>query len=263
MGAWVGSPGWALAATPTPTPTTGNTPGTVPALEAMATSNAWVAVVALLVAAGLGAGVLVLVHRAHTAEQVIALRLVAGGGSVAVGLGAAAGGTEAAAATFSVSGPDELAVDHVGQFTVPPTGGRTTWTVQGLQVYGKAEKDDYTFLLTPHEVKDTVTVTASDGSSTDSKIVKILPVAASTPDRTAPAPLTVRFVVRNWGLVLVSILIVLGAVALAVAGRLDGGNFVALVAPLAALLGVTAVTAGSGSSAESERGAQTTSGEGK
>lgn len=261
MGAWVMAPGSAFAATPTPTPIMGTTPGTAPALEAMATSNAWVAVVTLLVAAGLGAGVLVLVHRAHTAEQQIALRSLARGGSVAVGLGPAAGGTEAAAATFAVCGPDELAVNHVGEFTVRSTGSRTTWTVQGLQVYGQAEKDDHTLLLTPHEVKDSVTVTASDGISTDSRAVKILPAAASISGETAPVPLTVRFVVRNWGLVLVSILIVLGAVALAVAGQLDGGNFVALVAPLAALLGVTAVTAGSGGSAESDRGAQGKGGE--
>jgi hypothetical protein len=51
-------------------------------------------------------------------------------------------------------------------------------------------------------------------------------------------------VTRHWGLVLIAIAVVFGAIALGLTGHLDGGNFVALVAPLAALLGVAATAAG-------------------
>ena len=55
-----------------------------------------------------------------------------------------------------------------------------------------------------------------------------------------------RVAIRNWGLIVVATVIVFGAIALGLTGHLDGGNFVALVAPLAALLGVSAVVGGSG-----------------
>ena len=55
----------------------------------------------------------------------------------------------------------------------------------------------------------------------------------------AATPFVVRLFVRNWGLIVVANVVVFGAIALGLAGRLDGANFVALVAPLAALLGVT------------------------
>lgn len=58
----------------------------------------------------------------------------------------------------------------------------------------------------------------------------------------AKAPFVFRIAVRNWGLLVVAVFIVAGAIALGVTGHLDGGNFVALVAPLAALLGVAAAT---------------------
>lgn len=224
---------------PTPLPS-------APSLDALATSNAWVAVAALAVAAGLGAGILLVVHRAHVAQQSLALRHVQQGNPVLVEAGPAAGGPELAPAGPGVSGPSELAVDQVGEFSVPDTGADTTWSVEGIGLYGSAEKDTHTLLLTPHEtVTGTVVLTATVGTSTLSKEVRILPRAAVPSDAGGAAPLTVRFLVRNWGLVLVSVVIVLGAVALSVAGRLDGGNFVALVAPLAALLGVTAVSGGS------------------
>jgi uncharacterized membrane protein YgcG len=85
-----------------------------------------------------------------------------------------------------------------------------------------------------------VTIKVTDGTSNGEKPVRI--VAAAKPSFVA------RFAVRNWGLVVVAVAIVFGAIALGVTGHLDGGNFVALVAPLAALLGVTAAVSERGGS---------------
>ena len=66
--------------------------------------------------------------------------------------------------------------------------------------------------------------------------------------KVSPAPKPPAFVLqvatRSWGLIVVAIAVVFGAVALGLTGRLDGGNFVARVAPLAALLGVTSIGGG-------------------
>jgi hypothetical protein len=110
--------------------------------------------------------------------------------------------------------------------------------------------------LTPHEEKADVTLKVTDGTTSGEKRVKILAAAKSS--------FVVRLAVRHWGLVVVAVAIVFGAIALGVTGHLDGGNFVALVAPLAALLGVTAAVSerdgGSGSAGGGASGQSTDGG---
>jgi uncharacterized membrane protein len=55
-----------------------------------------------------------------------------------------------------------------------------------------------------------------------------------------------RALLNWWGLVVVAILIIGFAAALDALGSLSSADFIALVAPLAALLGVLAVTRGTG-----------------
>src|SRR5260370_42163757 len=66
-------------------------------------------------------------------------------------------------------------------------------------------------------------------------------------DATAPAPpFTLRLFLHGWGLVAVAVLIVGFAGALDALCSLASSGFIALVAPLAALLGLLAVVRGAG-----------------
>jgi hypothetical protein len=57
-------------------------------------------------------------------------------------------------------------------------------------------------------------------------------------------PFTLRLFLHGWGLVVASILIIGFAGALDALGNLTSSDFIALVVPLAALLGMIAVTRG-------------------
>ncbi|MEP7025243.1 MAG: hypothetical protein ABJB47_15885, partial [Actinomycetota bacterium] len=71
----------------------------------------------------------------------------------------------------------------------------------------------------------------------------------AVPDATAPPPITLRLFLQGWGLVVVAVLIVGFAGALAALGSLSSSDFIALVAPLGALLAVISVARGGGDSA--------------
>jgi hypothetical protein len=74
----------------------------------------------------------------------------------------------------------------------------------------------------------------------------------AVPDVTEPAPpFTLRLFLHGWGLVAVAVLIVGFAGALDALGNLTSSDFVALVAPLAALLAVTLITRGTGDAGSS------------
>jgi len=250
---------------PTQTQGAASTAATV---EAIPSANAWVASLALIGAVGLGGGILLLVNQAHSTQREIALRSLRQGRPVQIQVPSAGGLETARADRLMITGPDELAVNTVGEYSVPVGQPNLDWSVQGIKVFGGTPKDDHTYLFTPHEISDAVTVHVQSENGQADKQVKILPApradgaSGSGTAEAAAVPVVVRLVVRNWGLVLVAVAIVFGAVALAVVGRLDGGNFVALVAPLAALLGVTAVSGGGGSGGSGGSGSSAGSGTG-
>jgi hypothetical protein len=69
----------------------------------------------------------------------------------------------------------------------------------------------------------------------------------AVPDVTDPVPpFTLRLFLHGWGLVAVAVLIVGFAGALDALGNLSSADFVALAAPLAALLAVALITRGAG-----------------
>ena len=68
----------------------------------------------------------------------------------------------------------------------------------------------------------------------------------AVPDVTAAPPFTLRLFLHGWGLVVVAVLIVGFAGALDALGNLTSSDFIALVAPLAAVLGVVAIARGTG-----------------
>jgi len=71
--------------------------------------------------------------------------------------------------------------------------------------------------------------------------------AVDNPEATGP-PVTLRLFLQDWPLATVAVLVVGFAGALVALGSLAAADFVALVAPVAALLGVVATTRRSGSS---------------
>lgn len=205
--------------------------------------ESFVAVLAILGGVAVIFAVILLVGRAHDIEERLATATVARGGSVSSITTPAAAGDEtvAAATTIPITGPNELAAGAAGEFTIERTVANPTWSVTGIGAFTQLLKEDgHTFVFTPYEPKDDVKIKVTDGTSNGEKPVRI--VAA------AKASFVARFAVRNWGLVVVAVAIVFGAIALGVTGHLDGGNFVALVAPLAALLGVTAAVSERGGS---------------
>jgi len=77
--------------------------------------------------------------------------------------------------------------------------------------------------------------------------VSVAESVTAVPDVTAVTPpFPLRLFLQGWGLVVVAILIVGFAGALAALGNLSSGGFIALVVPLAALLGGLAVIRGPG-----------------
>lgn len=230
-----------------PTATTSTVPTTTTATNTASDDEptrgeSLVAAMAILGGILVALAVIWLVSRAHDLQARLAATTVAGGGSVSTATAPAAG-QEAARAEpeISISGPGEVAVDTAGEFTVEKSVTHPAWTVSGIGSFTQRLKDDdHTFVLTPHEEKTDVTLKVTDGSLTGEKHVKVLAAAKSS--------FVVRLAVRHWGLVVVAVAIVFGAIALGVTGHLDGGNFVALVAPLAALLGVTAAVSERGGS---------------
>lgn len=227
----------ASAQTPTTTTSTvpaATTPTTTAADDEPTKGESLIAAVAILGGTLVALAVIWLVSRAHDIQARLAAANVARGGSVSTATESAAGREAAPAGPgISISGPDDVAVDNAGEFTVEKSVTDPAWTVSGIGSFTQRLKDDnHTFVFTPHEEKTNVTLKVTAGTTSGEKLVKILAATKS--------PFVVRFAVRHWGLVVVAVAIVFGAVALGVTGHLDGGNFVALVAPLAALLGVTA-----------------------
>ena len=68
----------------------------------------------------------------------------------------------------------------------------------------------------------------------------------AVPDMTPAPPFTLRLFLHGWGLVVVAVLIAGFAAALDALGNLSSADFIALVAPLGAVLGVVAVARGMG-----------------
>ena len=68
----------------------------------------------------------------------------------------------------------------------------------------------------------------------------------AVPDMTPAPPFTLRLFLQGWGLVAVAVLIAGFAAALDALGNLTSADFIALVVPLAAILGVVAVARGMG-----------------
>jgi hypothetical protein len=224
------------AATPAPGATSAPTGGEL--LAAVAT---------LIAGAVLGGMVILLVRRTHELQATLARKALAHGESISTQIGAAAAGEERllegepggegggaqGAAPIAITGPDEITVGAPAEYTA--TGGGDAglvWTVTGLSSYERTQSTPRTMTVIPRSPGEG-TVSLTDGTLVGAHKLK------AVAETTGSGSFQLQLAIRNWGLVVVAIGIVFGAIALGFAGILDGAQFIALIAPLAALLGVT------------------------
>jgi hypothetical protein len=156
-----------------------------------------------------------------------------------------ANGTAAqASAKLVIDGPDTVITGEQARFRVPPLPSRrvVSWAAGGGSLaQGPAPDHPEDLLLIadrPGELM--VTVWVREGM-TERRATK--PVTA-VPDSPVTPSFTLHPFLNAWGLTVVAVLIVGFAGVLAALGTLTSGEFIALAAPLAALLAVTAVARG-------------------
>ena len=174
-------------------------------------------------------------------------------GPAAAGLGtagAAAAKPPPATATVPpvvIDGPDTLITGDQGRYRVRRAGNRQvmSWAVGGgavSQAPDPAHPDEL-LLVADQPGSLTITVRVRDGL-TERRATKAV---TAKPEPPAPAPpVMLRIFLHGWTLVVVAVLLIGFAAALSALGNLSSAEFIALVSPLAALLGVVAAVRGLG-----------------
>lgn len=164
--------------------------------------------------------------------------------------GPAAAKAPPAAATVPpvvIDGPDTLITGDQGRYRVRRAGNRQvmSWAVGGgavSQAPDKAHPDEL-LLVADQPGSLTITVRVRDGL-TERRATKVV---TAKPEPPAPAPpVMLRIFLHGWTLVVVAVLLIGFAAALSALGNLSSAEFIALVSPLAALLGVVAAVRGLG-----------------
>lgn len=217
------------------------------------------AVAALLgiAAAGLAGGIVAMAWNVHIrqirlAELLARRQLIV---TEAAGGAPGGGGAEAAAPKGQrvngngpppvvIEGPETLITGEQARYRVRPVGNFkvVSWAVGGGSVSQSpdpAHPGDL-LLIADRPGNLTVIVRVRDGM-TERRGTR--PITA-VPDVTPTPPVTLRLFLHGWGLVAVAVLITGLAASLAALGNLSSSDFIALAAPVAALLGVVAAARG-------------------
>jgi hypothetical protein len=244
-------------------------PVLVPALAAGASHPA-VAGLLGLGAAGLAGGVVAMAWSVHTRQirlaELLARRqfIVAGEPGVAGhglnGSGSGSGGLDAALAEAAdaaaggsaqpviIEGPDTVVAGDQARYRVMPSASRkvVAWAAGGgpLSQCPDPSHADELLLIADRPGDLTVSVRVREGM-TERRATKAV---TAVPDVSAPPPVTLRLFLQGWGLIVVAVLVIGFAAALDALGSLSSSDFIALVAPLGALLAVLAVVSGTGES---------------
>jgi hypothetical protein len=162
---------------------------------------------------------------------------------------AAAEGTErvnGTAAPVIIDGPETVIAGEQARYRVRPSGNRkvVAWAVGGGSVSQAPDpsQPDELLLIAAKPGDLTIIVRVRDGM-TERRGTKSV---TAVPDMTPAPPFTLRLFLQGWGLVVVAVLIAGFAAALNALGNLSSADFIALVAPLGAVLGVVAVARGMG-----------------
>lgn len=147
----------------------------------------------------------------------------------------------------AIEGPDSVVIGEQARYRVRRSGAQQviSWAAGGgsvSQAADPAHPDDL-LLVADRPGNLMVSVRLREGL-TERRETKAV-TAVEAPQEAVP-PVSLRLFLQDWPLVVVSVLIVGFAGALVALGSLAAASFVALSAPLAALLGVVATTRRSG-----------------
>jgi hypothetical protein len=153
----------------------------------------------------------------------------------------------ARASRVIIDGPETVVTGEQARYRVRPSGNRkvVSWAAGGgsmAQAPDPSHPDE--LLLIPDQPGDLmVSVWVREGMTDrrETKSVTAVPDATTT-----TPPFTLRLFLHAWGLVVVAVVVIGFAGALVALGNLSSPDFIALVAPLAALLGVITVARGTG-----------------
>jgi hypothetical protein len=229
-----------------------------PAVAAEASHPA-VAVWFALGAAALAAVVVVMAWSVHTRQIRLAELLVrrqflviadAGGPGRALDEGGSTEEPEGAARTRpgapeAIEGPGQLVVAQQARYRIRTSGPQqvVSWAVGGGSVSQAPDPGhpDELLLIADQPGELTITARIREGLTERRETKSVTAVADVS---TATPPFTLRLFLNGWGLVVVAVLIVGFAGALDALGNFTSSDFIALVVPLAALLGVIAVARG-------------------
>ena len=149
-----------------------------------------------------------------------------------------------------IDGPETVVTGEQVRYRVQHSGSQqvVSWAAGGGSVSQSPDPacPDDLLMIADRPGNLMVTARVREGM-TERRVTK--PVTA-VPDVTSPGPpVTLRLFLHGWGLVTVALVIVGFAGALEALGNLASADFIALVAPLAALLGVLAVARGTADAA--------------
>jgi hypothetical protein len=148
-----------------------------------------------------------------------------------------------------IDGPETVVTGEQARYRVRSAndGKVVSWAVGGGSVAQMPDPShpDELLLIADQPGNLTISVRVREGM-TERRETKAVAVVAEVPP---PAPpFTLRIFLHGWGLVVAAILIAGFAGALAALGTLTSADFIALVAPITALLGMAAVVRGMGDS---------------
>jgi hypothetical protein len=143
-----------------------------------------------------------------------------------------------------IDGPDTVVTGERARYRVLPSGGRTvvSWAAGGGSVAQSPDPahPDELLLIADQPGSLAVTVQVREGMTQHRGTKSVTAV----PDVTDAPPFTLRPLLNGWGLVVVAVLITGFAGALDALGDLTSADFIALVAPLAAVLAVVTAIRG-------------------
>ncbi|HTX26998.1 MAG TPA: hypothetical protein VME19_08290 [Streptosporangiaceae bacterium] len=176
---------------------------------------------------------------ARTSAEEAPPAAVNGGGNGHAVVPEARGAARARPSALTIDGPDTVVAGEQVRYSVRPSGNGkvVTWAAGGGSVSQAPDPahPDQLLLIADRPGNLTITARVREGLTErrETKSVTAVPDAAEPPSPAVP-----RLFVHTWGLVVVAVVIVGFAGALAALGSLASSDFIALVAPLGALLAV-------------------------
>ena len=152
------------------------------------------------------------------------------------------GAATARPAKLVIEGPETVVVGEQVRYRVRPTavGTAVTWAAGGGSVSQAPDPThpDELLLIADRPGSLMLHVRVREGLTERRETMSVTAVPDVTP---AASPFPLRLFLHGWGLVVVAILVIGFAGALDALGNLTAADFIALVVPLTALLGVIAV----------------------